>query len=224
MALRLIRDRPGDPALCDTIAGSKLSPLANLTPASGRRTQSISPYAGCPFVSRAAASIAPCPSFATMAYAPLAGQDGGNNISDFPIWLEIYFRAVRLTHILGDLPVGQDSYMACSVHLEAAHSTVVTETCPWLRDATGPSICPRHICAGSGSIPRRSAIPLPIHSACRSWPVVSNWNLNRPSPSSSARTALANRPCWKASPCSPVSMRLVAAKAIGRSITPTPGR
>ena len=95
MALRLIRDRPGDPALCDTIAGSKLSPLANLTPASGRRTQSISPYAGCSFVSRAAASIAPCPSFATMAYAPPVGQDGGNNISDFPIWLEIYLKPLN---------------------------------------------------------------------------------------------------------------------------------
>jgi hypothetical protein len=31
-----------------------------------------------PFVSRAAASTAPCPSFATMAYAPLVGQDGGS--------------------------------------------------------------------------------------------------------------------------------------------------
>jgi hypothetical protein len=27
---------------------------------------------------RAAASTAPCPSFATMAYAPLVGQDGGS--------------------------------------------------------------------------------------------------------------------------------------------------
>src|ERR1700712_1465246 len=45
MALRLIRDRPGDPAFCDTIASSKLSLLANLTPASGRQTQTTSPYA-----------------------------------------------------------------------------------------------------------------------------------------------------------------------------------
>jgi hypothetical protein len=35
-----------------------------------------------PFVSRAAASTAPCPSFATMANAPLAGQDGGSPKSD----------------------------------------------------------------------------------------------------------------------------------------------
>ena len=52
MALRLIRDRPGDPAFCDTIAGLRLSPLANLTPASGRRTQTISPYARTALVSR----------------------------------------------------------------------------------------------------------------------------------------------------------------------------
>ena len=67
-----------------TIAGLKLPPLANLTPAPGRRTQTISPYAGNPFVSRAAASTAPCPSFATMAYAPPVGQDGGSPKSDLP--------------------------------------------------------------------------------------------------------------------------------------------
>ena len=37
-----------------------------------------------PFVSRAAASTAPCPSFATMANAPLVGQDGGSPTSDLP--------------------------------------------------------------------------------------------------------------------------------------------
>ena len=84
MALRLIRDRPGDPAFCDTIVSSKLSPLANLTPASGRRTQTISPYAKAALVSRDLASTAPCPSFATMANAPLAGQDGGSHKSDLP--------------------------------------------------------------------------------------------------------------------------------------------
>jgi len=47
MALRLIRDRPGDPAFCDTIAlRPRWQPL-NLTPASGRRTQTISPYVKC---------------------------------------------------------------------------------------------------------------------------------------------------------------------------------
>ena len=37
-----------------------------------------------PFVSRAATSTAPCPSFATMAYAPLVGQDGGSPTADLP--------------------------------------------------------------------------------------------------------------------------------------------
>ena len=37
-----------------------------------------------PFVSRAAASTAPCPSFATMADAPLVGQDGGSYGFDLP--------------------------------------------------------------------------------------------------------------------------------------------
>jgi len=45
MALRLIRDRPGDPAFCDTIALRPRWQPSNLTPASGRRTQTISPYA-----------------------------------------------------------------------------------------------------------------------------------------------------------------------------------
>ena len=84
MALRLIRDRPGDPALCDTIAlGPRWRP-SNLTPASGRRTQTISPYARTALVSRCLTSTAPCPSFATMAYAPLVGQDGGSPTSDLP--------------------------------------------------------------------------------------------------------------------------------------------
>ena len=52
VALRLIRDRPGDPAFCDTIAlGQRWSP-SNLTPASGRRTQTISPYAKAALVRR----------------------------------------------------------------------------------------------------------------------------------------------------------------------------
>ena len=77
MALRLIRDRPGDPAFCDTIALGQRWPPSNLTPAWGRRTQTISPYASAALVSRGLTSTAPCPSFATMANAPLAGQDAG---------------------------------------------------------------------------------------------------------------------------------------------------
>ena len=84
MALRLIRDRPGDPAFCDTIAGSKLSPLANLTPASGRRTQTISPYAAARSSRVLPRPSLPCPAFATMADAPLVGQDGGSHKSDLP--------------------------------------------------------------------------------------------------------------------------------------------
>src|SRR5882724_6977254 len=76
MALRLIRNRPGDPAFCDTIALGQRWPPSNLTPASGRRTQTISPYAKAALVSRDLTSTAPCPSFATMANAPLVGQDG----------------------------------------------------------------------------------------------------------------------------------------------------
>src|ERR1700712_5333856 len=74
MALRLIRARPGDPALCDTIALGQRWPPSNLTPASERRTQTISRSSVAAFT-----STAPCPSFATMADAPLVGQDGGNH-------------------------------------------------------------------------------------------------------------------------------------------------
>src|SRR3954447_18271425 len=81
MALRLIRDRPGDPALCDTIAGSKLSPLANLTPASGRRTQTISPYARTTLVSRCLTSIASLPRVCDDGLRPLCGTG----------WLDFYF-------------------------------------------------------------------------------------------------------------------------------------
>src|SRR5258708_37257320 len=84
MALRLIRDRPGDPAFCDTIALGQRWPPSNLTPASGRRTLTILPYANVALVSRNIASTAPCPSFATMANAPLVGQDGGSYAVDLP--------------------------------------------------------------------------------------------------------------------------------------------
>ena len=84
MALRLIRDRPGDPAFCDTIALGQRWPPSNLTPASGRRTQTISPYARTTLVSRCLTSTAPCPAFATMADAPPVGQDGGSCAFDLP--------------------------------------------------------------------------------------------------------------------------------------------
>jgi hypothetical protein len=49
--------------------------FANLTPAPGRQAHSTSPYASAALVSRSLTSTATCPSFATMANAPLVGQD-----------------------------------------------------------------------------------------------------------------------------------------------------
>jgi hypothetical protein len=69
---------------------------ADLTPAPGRRTQTISPYATDALVSRTAASTAPCPSFATMANAPLVGQDGGSYGVDLPDGASDLFFARRL--------------------------------------------------------------------------------------------------------------------------------
>src|SRR5882757_7070397 len=96
MALRLIRDRPGDPAFRDTIALRPRWRPSNLTPASGRRTQTISPYAKAALVSRNLASTAPCPSFATMANAPLVGQDGGSCAFDLPDEASDLFLAATL--------------------------------------------------------------------------------------------------------------------------------
>ena len=76
MALRLIRDRPGDPAFCDTIAlGQRWLP-SNLTPASGRQTQTISPYVTDALVFRTVASTASLRTFVTIASAPLIAGDG----------------------------------------------------------------------------------------------------------------------------------------------------
>ena len=83
MALRLIRFRPGDRLDCHH-RRCKLSPASDLTPAPGRRTQTTSPYArtrlrqeampgATALVFRSLASIAPCPTFATMANAPFCG-------------------------------------------------------------------------------------------------------------------------------------------------------
>jgi hypothetical protein len=83
MALRHIRFRPGDRLSCHHRRLEALA-LANLTPAPGRRTQTISPYASAALVSRDLASTATCPSFATMADAPLVGQDGGSYGFDLP--------------------------------------------------------------------------------------------------------------------------------------------
>src|SRR6195952_5419087 len=106
MALRLIRDRPGDPAFCDTIAlGQRWLPL-NLTPASGRRTQTISPYATDALVFRTIASTAPCPAFATTADAPLVGQDGGSCAFDLPDGASGIFLREGLDRLLVICPSG----------------------------------------------------------------------------------------------------------------------
>ena len=108
-ALRLIRDRPGDPAFCDTIALGQLSPPSNLTPASGRRTQSISPYAKTALVSRGSASIASHRTVVTIAIAPLVAVDGAIKRLIWPDDQAEYFRFRGLTQfpIIGsDFPVG----------------------------------------------------------------------------------------------------------------------
>jgi hypothetical protein len=73
MALRLIRDRPGDPAFCDTIVLGRRWLPSNLTPASGRRTQTISPYAKAALVFAALASTASHPALVTIAKRPPSG-------------------------------------------------------------------------------------------------------------------------------------------------------
>ena len=84
MALRLIRDRPGDPAFRDTIALEQLSPPSDLTPASGRRTQSTSPYANAALVSRCLRVHRISPHVVTIASAPLIAEDGRVYASDLP--------------------------------------------------------------------------------------------------------------------------------------------
>jgi hypothetical protein len=62
-----------------------VSLFANLTPAPGRRTQTISPYAsGCARQSQPSRPPLPAPTSATMAYAPPVGQDGGSYGFDLP--------------------------------------------------------------------------------------------------------------------------------------------
>src|SRR3954471_17264325 len=75
MALRLIRDRPGD-RLCCHHRRWKLSLTSDLTPAPGRRTLTISPYANATLVSRDLASIASRRTVVTIAIAPLVAVDG----------------------------------------------------------------------------------------------------------------------------------------------------
>ena len=90
MALRLIRVRPGDRLSCHHRRAKHLL-RHDLTPAPGRRTQTTSPYARAALVSRCLTSTAPCPSFATMAYAPSWNRMAGVVRVICPTWPAIYF-------------------------------------------------------------------------------------------------------------------------------------
>src|ERR1700710_2701957 len=72
MALRLIRDRPGDRLSCHHPRARHL-PRHELTPAPGRRTQTISPYATDALVFRIIASTASRPAFLTIRIRPSCG-------------------------------------------------------------------------------------------------------------------------------------------------------
>ena len=108
MALRLIRGRPGDrlclsPSPCEALASSRLD-TSNGVPGPHDFTVRNSP-----FVLRTAASTATCPSFATMANAPLTGQDGGSYKDDLPDVATGIFLSEGLDRFLqpeSDLPVG----------------------------------------------------------------------------------------------------------------------
>jgi hypothetical protein len=80
----LLRARPGDRLSCHHHSRRTFVPV-HLTPAPGRQAHTTSPYAQAALVSRSLrVHRSPCPSFATMAYAPLAGQDGGSPTTDLP--------------------------------------------------------------------------------------------------------------------------------------------
>ena len=89
-----------------TIALRQRWPPSNLTPAPGRRTQTISPYAKTALVSRSPASTAPCPAFATTADAPLVGQDGGSYGFDLPDGASGIFFREGLDRLLVICPSG----------------------------------------------------------------------------------------------------------------------
>jgi hypothetical protein len=75
MALRLIRFRPGDRPSCHHHREKRLL-LTSLTPAPGRRTQTISPYARTTLVSRSPRVHRISPHVVTIASAPLIAGDG----------------------------------------------------------------------------------------------------------------------------------------------------
>src|ERR1700712_2345417 len=76
MALRLIRDRPGDRLSCHH---RQLEALASrqLDASTGASDPNDFTVRNDALVFRTLTSTAPCPAFATTADAPLVGQDGG---------------------------------------------------------------------------------------------------------------------------------------------------
>ena len=106
MALRLIRDRPGDRLSCHH---RLLEALAShgLDASTGASDPNDFTVRCNSFVSRAAASTAPCPSSATMANAPLTEQDAGILNLIWGNQKAEYFRSPGWTKPMRDLPVGQ---------------------------------------------------------------------------------------------------------------------
>jgi hypothetical protein len=83
MALRLIRFRPGDRLSCHHRLW-KLSLTANLTPAPGRRTRTISPYATAALVSRSLRVHRSLPLVCDDGQRPSGGTGCGSRKSDLP--------------------------------------------------------------------------------------------------------------------------------------------
>src|SRR5882757_9272966 len=81
MALRLIRDRPGDRLSCHHHP-QRLSPPRDLTPAPGRQAHTTSPYALATLVFVTFASIASHPASVTIAKRPPSGTGPQRCIAD----------------------------------------------------------------------------------------------------------------------------------------------
>jgi hypothetical protein len=83
MALRLIRDRPGDRLSCHHPPSEALASLG-VDASTGASDPNDFTVRKDALVFRTIASTAPCPAFATTADAPLVGQDGGSYGVDLP--------------------------------------------------------------------------------------------------------------------------------------------
>src|SRR4051812_8073527 len=83
MALRLIRNRPGDRLSCHHRSPAALAAF-ELDASTGASDPNDFTVRNAALVFRSLASTAPCPAFATTADAPSVGQDGGSLTSDLP--------------------------------------------------------------------------------------------------------------------------------------------